>query len=262
MSNSPSTRFILLSSQRTGSTWLADLLHNSRPDMRVYGEVFKDAPLRIGDPGKLKWGYLAPPIRYHEWRLENDKKRPIGPLQYLAMLEGQSAEYAAVGFKLMYNQFVQKPELLWPLVRRRYRIVHLLRQNLVDVVISRTIMRETGRNHTSEESLDTVQIRLDPQDVLMRLERAERRVKQASQFVRWLPVRSVEVTYEQLRAEPAEALNRLLDFLSLPKAEVTLKSQLKRANRGHPRDKIVNYDEIFAALRNTRFAHYLNSPEK
>ncbi len=261
MSGNHLTKFIILAGQRTGSTWLADLLHNSHPDLRVFGEPFKDAPLRVGDARKLKWGYIAPPIRYYEWRMKHHRKRPRGPLDYLRMLECDSADYQAMGFKLMYNQLAQKPELLVPLTLRRYRLMHLVRHNILDVVISRTIMRETGRSHTADSNVETICVRLNPEDVVARLERTARRMEQVRRFVRWMPLPSTEVSYEHLSAEPAATVSRLLAFLDLKQKDVIVESQLKRINSGRPIDKISNFDEIAAELRHTRFACYVDDPD-
>lgn len=258
MAGNDLTKFIILAGQRTGSTWLADLLYNSHPGLRVFGEPFKDAPVRAGDAHKLKWGYITPPIRYYEWRIKYNRKRPRGPLDYLKMLERDSADYRAMGFKLMYNQLAQKPELLVPLFVRRYRVMHLVRHNILDVLISRTIMRETGRSHTADSGVETVRIRLNPDDVVARLERTARRMEQVRRFVRWMPLPSTEVSYEALSTDPADTVSRLLAFLDLQQDDVIVESQLKRINSGGPSDKISNFDEIASVLRNTRFAGYLD----
>ena len=90
-------KFVILSTQRSGSTWVADIL-NGMDEVKVYGELLLPQ-IRTWDIGEVDFP------RYVEYEKRNI--RPFSAFKYLNELYAQSSN---VGFKLMYSQLQQLPE--------------------------------------------------------------------------------------------------------------------------------------------------------
>src|SRR4051812_20114345 len=106
---SPPTRFIVLATQRTGSTWLVEML-DSHPAIVAYEELFL-----ARDAHGVTWGredreffyaYYARRAR-RQWPLA----RVVWSLRYLEEMYSSSST-EAVGLKLMYGQLQAYPWLL------------------------------------------------------------------------------------------------------------------------------------------------------
>src|SRR5262249_15117478 len=80
----------------------------------------------------------------------------------------------AVGFKLMYNQARAESGLLPYLTVRRARVVHLVRANGLEALISYQVAKAAGSYHPSRgEAASTPTVRLDADGVRSRLEERE-----------------------------------------------------------------------------------------
>jgi hypothetical protein len=239
-----------------------DYLSQCEAGLAVHGELFLDRP-RAADQSEVHrpQEHLVPKYRYYEWRMAHKIRRPRGPMQYLRYMENQAKANGAQGFafKLMTSQLHLKPELLLPLVARRYRFVHLIRPNLLDIVISREIARATGVAHTSSDQSTGTRPQIDPQKVKRSLEVERRRQKRARSMLRLLPTRYIELSYDDLVTDPFNAVSRIIALadLTMP-ASFSPETRLRRVNRGHQREKVGNYDEIVNVLRRTSYGQFLD----
>jgi LPS sulfotransferase NodH len=157
------TPFVLLTMQRTGSGWVMDRINNV-PGAQGHMELFYHLPRQ------------TPPMascndypRFVEMRARLPKRRTAAVFEYL---DGLYQRPGSVGFKLMYSQLRQNPQILPYLVRRRVRIVHLVRENLLDILLSEELARVTGTSHISrDQALLQVQVALDPGTLVARVRR-------------------------------------------------------------------------------------------
>jgi len=245
-------RFVVLATQRTGSSWFVDLL-NGQPGVRACTEVYLDRPPRAkGD--KLFWKALNPTQRYHEYRLERGLRRPVAPWKYLRFIEeNDSVGHHAFGFKLMYAQLRLLPELLPCLCLRRYRFIHVVRDNPLDVVISRAAMKRGPAVHRHKDARAT-DAALDqppplaPGRAVRDVRWLLRKRKLAGLMLRSLPVPVLEVSYEQTRADPAGQLQRVLGWLGLPGQPPRVDSVFARVSPARQQDKVGNYQELSHAF--------------
>ncbi len=134
------TKFVVLTSQRSGSAWLISILRKLE-NTSAYGELFLG---RKRVPGKMEWDSDFAYPRFIETEASGLAIRPLSVFSYLDELYRQPG---AVGFKLMYSQLRQYPEILAYLVRHHISVVHLVRQNHLDVVISGAVAARTGQTH-------------------------------------------------------------------------------------------------------------------
>ena len=163
-------QFILLASYRSGSTWFIDVLNHVQ-GTAAYSELFSIPAAKAGtqmlDSGQSDQTtrYLDRSIRayphYYQKEIGGSRIRPFSIYSYLNAFYDQEG---TVGFKLMYTQLASHPEIWTYIVGRRIRVVHLVRHNHLDVIISREMRKVTKMTHRVAGSSETKtsQIELDP----------------------------------------------------------------------------------------------------
>jgi len=239
--------FCIITSQRSGSTWLKNLL-DSHQEIRCFGEMFLNRPLP-------NWPYPDLPP-FLEFRKNTHSWRPLVTLRYLDELSQYPGGFRAVGFKLMYNQLAVFPEIVRALLKRRFRIIHLVRNNPLDVVISRQRMQTTGIHHVNSRQTATP-VRLNVSRLQAQLLVQESMVKAARVFIRSLPLTSCEITYESLLRDRDATLNGIANFLEVHNQAGSYHSEMRKIATGTYRNRIANFDEVSAKLYGTRFARLL-----
>jgi hypothetical protein len=108
------------------------------PEVGGYGEVLlpevKGRP--TWPPGAEDRPFLAVYLR--ERGISQPRVRGHYHLfPYLDHLYEPRRGLRAIGFKLMYDQVLRYPEILLYLRARKVRVIHLVRTNLLDIVLSR-----------------------------------------------------------------------------------------------------------------------------
>jgi LPS sulfotransferase NodH len=239
------TRFVVLTSPRSGSTWFIDTLH-CHPDAVVYGEPFKPnrkKPFRFGaqsfDP-------------YVPYRRERGRALwPPASIAYLRDLYATGEGSRAVGFKLMYGHARSHALASLYLRATSVSVVHLVRTNAVDAVISRYAMDARGKSgghDTADRPVVHETVRVDPAEFVARVEAHERTVQRMRRVLRVSRIRSTEVVYEELSADPAGEIGRVATFLGLDPSSMSLESQLRKIASGPQGAIIENFGEVRAAL--------------
>lgn len=248
-------KFILISTQRTGSSWVADMLH-SHPEIKMYEELFlsdyKEKPSIIGAKDISTWNaYWA-------------KKRPFSTLirpyysfRYLQLVYAkEDLNKFSIGFKLMYNQLRRHPSILFYLLLNNVYVVHLIRRNHLDVIISKATKRERGGIAHSKNQVERVQVCLDTGDLLHRLSWQERKVKWAQYLLSKLPLHYMEVFYDDLYSGQGGFAD-ILRFLNVSPVDVNLHSSLTKMNKGTHADIIKNYSSVKEKLVKSKYANLL-----
>ncbi len=247
--------FVLLSRQRSGSTWLMDLL-DSHPEVRVYDELFNSegyGPPRVGrNRDILCWKSYA--------ALHRPKGRLAKLRLYFAYLDSQvycrRPGVAVTGFKLMYNQAATEMAVLAYLNVHHASIVHLIRRNYLDAILSQETSRARGVFHVEVGAeLEAMRVELDTCSLLDRLADREAEVAAATRFFSAAGLPYHEVYYEDLLGGP-EALKPVLRFLRV-REDRALSSCYAKVNSTDHRQLIANYDAVRATLAGTRFADLL-----
>ncbi len=255
--------FILLATQRSGSSWVQEML-NSHPDLKVYNELFQvDAEgISIWEPRDIEFAntYLKTHMRV-PWL-----SRDYWTIRYVRHVFRQP-DVRGVGFKYMYDQVRHSRAVLPYAAVARVPVVHLIRKNLLDVVISSALAKATGFYHRPTDGRPPIpwapaapaedRITLDPADVLRQLTELARR---RDRYRRWLSLTltpTCETEYEELTADPS-AFGRILAFLGIPADDWSkLTSGLKKV-RSKPQSSVVeNFEELQARLTGSGFESFL-----
>jgi LPS sulfotransferase NodH len=249
------TPFVILATQRTGSSWVAGML-GSHPTVGTYGELFdrrgKDYPVW----GRSDIRYLAAYSRDRGPRRDPVTRASLC-FSYLNELYSPRDGLEAIGFKLMYSHVKETPAVFPYICAKRVRVVHLVRTNLLDIIISDDTARARGSFHSTGPDPDQVTVSLDPATVLARLRALDRQVRVVRRALALTRTPTIEVAYEQLVADP-RAFGDVLRFLEVDEPGRDLSSKLQKLNRLTKEQIIDNYGEIESALRPTRFAALLD----
>ena len=247
--------FVVLTTQRSGSTWLVDKLH-SHPDITAFEGVFMlgsvlGARTIHGESGFLKWNTFR--------RTEKLKSRwrPINIFQYLDAIyfpEGAQKDKSR-GIKLMYNELLRYPEILFYIKKHKLSIIHLYRANIFHVIVSQSIMDESGQAHYVDKTgpIEQRKIYLDPRVLKRRLYRKWTAYQTARLLVRGLSSPYISVSYEDL-CEDESRFDQLVEFIGHSNENVVLKSNLRKINRSSYEDRVSNFEEVRQAVTGTRFA--------
>lgn len=252
------TRFVLLSTQRSGTSWCMERIA-SHPDVAGYGEVL----LRTADgwsdwpPGAEDRPFYTTYRRERGWK--GSRFRDHTELfRYLDYLYEPRHKLRAIGFKLMYDEARPYPEVLAYMKLRRVRVLHLVRENLLDLVLSREAMTHRRFVHArSEEQRESVKVHVDTTDLVSRLVVVENQRRFAQRVLRALRLRAYEFTYEDLSKDDA-VWRGILHFIAVPDHDHGDLSarMLKLAPLSH-RNGVENFDEVAQTLSGTRFERFL-----
>jgi hypothetical protein len=157
----------------------------------------------------------------------------------------------------MYSQLRRYPEIVAYMALRRVRIVHLLRLNLIDIVVSEELANITGTSHAQVGKPTGVpKVYLNPATLIDRISRRGRRPKQARSVMRVFGCPLLEVTYESL-LESEREFARIVEFLDGRLPAAPFQSSLEKRGTGNHRDAIDNYDEVKQVLKSTPFSAML-----
>ncbi len=197
--------FAIVTTQRTGSTWLVDLL-DSHPGIRCYSELF----LERGE-GVPAWGG-AKDLMF--WDAFRERTGPdLGA--YLDRIARRDGDVRAAGFKLMYGQAGAHPDLLPTLAVRGGRVVHLVRANLLDVHVSRMVAWSRDLYRSAGGTVPApASVRLDASTLEADLDRMLAERRRAVERLASLGLDTHEVHYEDLVAGPA-AIEQVVRFLGV-----------------------------------------------
>jgi hypothetical protein len=243
--------FVILTAPRSGSAWLVDAL-NSHPRIAAYGELFvPGAHDREG-----AYGSQDRPIFTNYAETDGRGRSKLGLLRkritYLnAVYDRDDAD--CVGFKLVYKQATLNPGVLAYLSVRRVKVVHLIRSNVLDSVISWETARARGLFHARKgDEVEPIKVELDATALLDRLDHHEYAITVARGWIRNLRLPYTEAFYEELTGPKRdEKLGRILSFLGVEPSP--LGTEFVRMNPIEHGELLANYDEIRETLRGSRF---------
>lgn len=250
--------FVILAKQRSGSTWVADLL-NSHPAIRAYTELFLHGaygqPDIGGNQGILMWSSWA-------------ARRPVPSNQkeqirlYFEYLEthvfAAESGISAAGCKLMYDQSISAFAIPAFLKTRNTSIIHLIRNNHLDTILSQEGTRKRAVAHAEDgRSVTAISLTIEPESLLRRLEARYAEVQQAREYCRFMGARTIELNYEDLLTS-IDNIRPVLSFLGV-KSDIELNSSLIKLNSTSHRELIANYDDVARVLKGSPFEDLLRT---
>lgn len=230
----PLKKFIVLSSQRSGSTLLCELL-DSHPGIHVSKELFK---------------FYGPGRNFVEDRFD---PRDGSAGQYLEKFYvSDNSGLHAKGFKLMLDQLRSNPDIETWMSEQQVSVIHLERTNLLKQYVSRISARGSGIYHT-EKSLELDPLILPVNNIVEELER----LHQEREELRHIASRhhSITLTYEDLVGCRDQSMDRIHAFLEIDR-HTHLDSPLVKILKQDLNHSVLNYHQIHSVLSQTPFVEY------
>ncbi len=241
MGQSDYTRFVILGRSRVGSNLLRGLL-NAHSQAVVFGEIFQNKQeigwAMEGFPtnGRTKRLFLRQPVQLLEQKLW--RNYPEGT--------------TAVGFKIFYYHARDVEwTAVWDYLQQdaNLRVLHLKRQNLLDVHLSRKrAMLSEEWVSTGGTAVKVGAIPLNYDECLADFEQTRAWEREAETFFKYHP--TLELLYEALTANTAHEMRRVQEFLGLDYE--TVQPQTSKQRKRPLAQAITN----FAALK----AQFAGSP--
>jgi len=220
-------KFVVVTRSRTGSNLLMSLL-NDHKDIRTYGERFNRLK---GRSTGLIYNKIFPKKATVNW----------------------------VGFKLFYYHPLDSDDkTIWDKIKndRDVKIIHLRRENLLRVYISRII---AGKSNTwlkrtkSNVKVETKRIEINVEDLVKDIHRTNQYIEETNKLFQNHSV--LNLTFEELVNNKESIINNVFSFLNV--SPMLVKSTLKRQNSESIEDLVSNYNELYSKLENTELAYLL-----
>jgi LPS sulfotransferase NodH len=243
-------KFVLFTTNRSGSEWVLSTLNNF-PHVSAHSELFLPRQ-RISEN---KWDSEFAHPRFVEAKLEGVRIRPFSVFAYLNAFYRMPGK---VGFKLMYKQLGVYPEILFYLIKHHVRVVHLVRRNHLDVMLSYAVKAKLGQSHllAGQSTPHEMRVELDTRNLLGKLAWLQEQQNVARKMLTWFKLPHLEVAYEDLLRDQG-FFHRIGDFLSLNSRGQIPQSALVKIRKSGHRDVIGNYDQVREVLVNSKFAGLL-----
>ena len=158
-------------------------------------------------------------------------------------------------------------------IAEEYRIVHLVRRNHLDVVLSTELAKTQGLWHSVKERQEDrrqedgrqkkriTQVALNPGRLISQLQWLEQKNRAMQKFVCCSGLPCVEIAYEDLLHTPA-VFSKLWSFLGIDTPAGIPQSTLAKIRQSSYADTIKNYVEVEKALVASEFAELLGVAAK
>jgi LPS sulfotransferase NodH len=250
------TRFIITCAARTGSTMLRFML-DSHPQMVCHGEVFSRSLIGFVGVSRPEGEDNNSPIKQLLEKTRNER-----PVDFLRDYLFYAGSYQAIGAKIKYHQLEQprwSAVFDWLLADRDIRVVHLIRENRLQRLVSAIMTKLTGVTYVlasdpqPEPRRPVRKIVVDVESCIRdftAVQAAEARFRR-----HFSGHRTFEVSYEGIIDERSRQLLDLQRFLGLEETALTAYTVKQSADRLE--DVIENYSEVRDALCQTEFAYCL-----
>src|SRR5919106_1615919 len=208
MTTETANKFVVLTTNRSGSEWMMSTLNNFQ-DVFAHSELFLPRP-QVSE-GKWNSDFAYP--RFIESKVKGIALRPFSVFSYLNTFYGMPGK---VGFKLMYKQLGLYPEILVYLIKHRVRVIHLIRQNHLDVMLSYAVKAKIGRSHllVGQSTSGELRVELDTRNLVWKLAWLQEQQNIARKLLRWFRLPHLEVVYEDLVSDQKH-FHLIGDFLSI-----------------------------------------------
>ena len=217
-------------------------LLRSHPDIISHDEVFASAGILGGMTGTYLTKRRQEPDFADRMAAEKDRD----PIKFLYKIVLDLQGRKAVCFKLKHDELV-RPEfkvLRDEIVNDRdFRIIHLRRENLLARYLSHYVASHVTRVTLAVQGQTIPEIQpviLDPHKCQEDFERISALEKEFTEIFSKHP--GFRISYEEMIIPGSEKLQCLLDFMGVPRRELT--TTTKKLRNNDLRRAIANFDEL------------------
>ena len=250
-----SSKFVILTNPRNGSTWVGDVLNNME-DIVCYDELFTNPLYRKEKGYKNTKAFkdrleISPSWYFYKYKRPFLKK---GPLSLIGFLDKRLGSNKFGGFQLMAKQMMKHPTTCFYLLIMGVKIVRLKRENYLDIAVSQETMKHRKRGH-QREAAEQISVHMDPEATLKEIRKCAFWDKVTDLFCRVMPMKTYNVTYEHLKENPDE-WEKIVKFITGKKLHVKVESRYVKSNTADKKFIIKNYQELADYLSAKGYGHY------
>jgi len=237
---------------RTGSTMLVHLLR-SHPDICSHDEVFSTGTL-----GGITGTYLIKRREEPDFAERMAAVRDRDPIKFLYKIVLDLQGKKAVCFKLKHDEMV-RPE--YKVLRdeivsdQDFRIIHLRRENLLRRYLSHYIANHVTRVTWAIHGQNVPELQpvvLKPHKCQKDFEMILDREREFAELFAQHP--GFQISYEEMITPGSEKLQSLLDFMGVPRRELTTTTQ--KLGCDDLRKVIANFDELRLHFAGSPFSKF------
>lgn len=236
----------VVSTQRSGSTWLMQVIDNLK-SVDAYGEIFREITSDefAGDP-KLK-----PEKMYYDYLSESY----ISASDYLD--EQFSSNDHKVAFKIMYDQIWRDKSCFPMLFRKDLSIVHLIRHDVFAIATSKFVARSSGVWH-SASSVDYTGFNVSIFDFKKQIYKELLKKFLAKILFRFVYVKTLELSYEKLTSGDVGELTRFASFMGMELKDLDMSTKWKKQSDSGKSNAISNYKELQDWYSSSKLVRLIN----
>lgn len=245
------TRFVILTTQRSGSTVLTRTL-DEHPHIFCAGEIFHESKANIHH---AEW-------HFPNWKITGGKQSKLNKLvnypnlrlnavKHIRKFYSADDQVQAKGFKLMYSHIKSAPFIWNYIAGNNIKVIVLIRKNTFLTALSRYRMEKSGTAHSKENVLSS-SLSVPAQPLLqqtLQLQVVNEKLLSLASLTDHLPV-----YYEEF-GDWTGLMKKVDAFLNVPFANV--QPVLKKVGAGDWRTAVSNYREIEDVFASNNAAQYL-----
>lgn len=246
------TRFVILTTQRSGSTVLTRTL-DEHPDIFCAGELFHES----------KAGVHHPEWHFPNWKLVGIKGSKLNKLINYPNLKLNAAKHLqtfykddgtvkAKGFKLMYSHIKSAPFIWNYIVSNNIKVIVLIRSNTFKMALSRYRMEKTGTAHSQDGNVSSSSITVPAEALLkqtLQLQNVNEKLLSLSEKTNRLVLH-----YEDF-GNWTTLMQNVDEFLNVPFFDA--KPVLKKVSRDNWKEEVKNHKEIENVFKQNNAEKYL-----
>lgn len=159
----------------------------------------------------------------------------------------------AKGFKLLYSQANMFDLNLNSLSKKGYKIIHLLRRNPLNIIVSIRRKEISGIVHSKTKE-PQIKIEIDIDNLVRKLDILSNTVKYYKKLLTGQDC--IEIFYEDFFANKEAETNRMLGYLNVGKC-AHLSCELIKITNGNLEEIISNYSDVHRTLKGTEYERFL-----
>lgn len=274
-------KFIVITSQRTGSTYISNYLHN-HPEIAMYEEIILN---KLETPGGLKHFVENKKIMNFLFGLYNVKLvrkthakipfyLPINLIvkRFLEVFFTRDKNFIndnnvfnnstnkllnepkAIGFKVMVNHMNSIPYIRKWILQNNVKIIILKRENILKKYVSHVASYKRKIAH-STKNVENVNISLDIPDCERYIRNTMNEYKILDSFKK--DKNCFSLSYEEFFSDPEKNMKEVLSFIGVNEKIPFEKPKLKKLNSKSLEDIVQNLDEVKLSLENNNFDKYI-----
>lgn len=244
-------KYIIFTTQRTGSTWLVDMLH-SHSNIASYAELFRLTPAESFPTFGEKNVML-----YERWKENNTsnfftntfmkRKAYQEYFNHIEELNKRTSNIKAFGCKVMYSQLSANRGLFDSSLSYINTAIHLKRRDHLNVAVSKAYMEQSKIVH-SEKDVSLPPIKLDIKHMVQYLKKLKRDEEYfESKLSQQTSVKVMTCYYEDLVLDTAGEMARIHQHIGVE--HIKPESNFKKVNNANLEDLVVNYKELTEAIK-------------